>query len=161
MSNLPPGVTVGMIPGNRPWDLEIENLYDELDGMIQTFLNDSEIVDKADIPQVLRDLLEDHLKRLPGDYKEAQETLENGRPHGTHPTMGECGCDECERYDYLFSQSKINRCRFCGEIPEDCECSKVEKETQYTCRYPCDDAVWIEGANEWFCSNADHNKEGK
>ena len=126
MSNLPPGVTVGMIPGNRPWDLEIENLYDELDGMIQTFLNDSEIVDKTDIPQVLRDLVEDYEKRLPGDYKEAQEILDNGRPHGTHPTMGECGCDECERYDYLFSQEKekVNRCRFCGEIPEDCECRR-------------------------------------
>lgn len=57
MSNLPPGVTEGMIPGNRPWDIEIEQLFDELDGMIVTFLNNSEIVDKADIPQVLRDLL--------------------------------------------------------------------------------------------------------
>lgn len=57
MSNLPPGVTEAMIPGNRPWDLEIEKLWDELDGMIVTFLTDSEIVDKADIPQVLQDLL--------------------------------------------------------------------------------------------------------
>ena len=38
-------------------EAEIEKLFDELDGMIVTFLNDSEIVDKADIPQVLRDLL--------------------------------------------------------------------------------------------------------
>ncbi len=109
-----------MIPGNRPWDLEIEKLWDELDGMIQTFLNNSEIVGKADIPQVLRDLLKDY---------EKEEILENGRPHGTSPTMGECDCDECQRYDYLFNQERktkvsVNRCRFCGEIPEDCECSR-------------------------------------
>ncbi len=126
MSNLPPGVTEGMIPGNRPWDLEIEKLFDELDGMIVTFLNNSEIVDKADIPQVLRDLLTDYEKQLLGD----QEILDNGRPHGTHPTMGDCECDECQRYDYLFNQERNasisipNRCRFCGEIPEDCECSR-------------------------------------
>jgi hypothetical protein len=127
MSNLPPGVTEGMIPGNRPWDLEIEKLFDELDGMIVTFLNNSEIVDKADIPQVLRDLLKDY---------EPQEILDNGRPHGTSPTMGECDCDECQRYDYLFnqeSQSKlVNRCRFCGEIPADCECSRGGSREQAT-----------------------------
>ena len=119
MSNLPPGVTEAMLPGNRPWDIEIEKLFDELDGMIVTFLNDSEIVDKADIPQVLRDLLKDY---------DPQEILDNGRPHGTSPTRGECDCDECQRYDYLFnqeSQSKlVNRCQFCGAIPEDCECSR-------------------------------------
>lgn len=129
MSNLPPGVTEAMIPGNRPWDLEIEKLWDELDGMIQTFLNNSEIVDKADIPQVLRDLLESYEKGLPGDKKE-QEILDNGRPHGTHPTMGACDCDECQRYDYLFNQDRnrsifsVNRCLYCGEIPEDCECNR-------------------------------------
>ena len=78
--NMPPGCTEAMIPGNRPWDIEIEKLFDELDGMIVTFLNDSEIVDKADIPQVLRDLLKD--------------------------------------YD------QENRCKFCHEIPEDCECDR-------------------------------------
>ncbi len=122
MSNLPPGVTEGMIPGNRPWDLEIEKLFDELDGMIVTFLNNSEIVDKADIPQVLRDLLTQYERELL-----ERDLLDNGRPHGTSPTMGECDCDECQRYDYLFNQHGklvVNRCRFCGEIPEDCECSK-------------------------------------
>jgi len=63
-SNLPPGVTEAMIPGNRPWDIEIEKLFDELDGMIVTFLNDSEIVGKADIPQVLRDLLTQYEREL-------------------------------------------------------------------------------------------------
>ena len=29
--------------------------------------------------------------------------FEDGKPHGEHPTMGECGCDECERYEYLNS----------------------------------------------------------
>ncbi|TDI14692.1 MAG: hypothetical protein E2P05_09170 [Acidobacteria bacterium] len=53
-----------MIPGNRPWDIEIEKLFDELDGMIVTFLNDSEIVGKADIPQVLRDLLTQYEREL-------------------------------------------------------------------------------------------------
>lgn len=122
MSNLPPGVTEGMIPGNRPWDLAIEKLFDELDGMIVTFLNDSEIVDKADIPQVLRDLLTGYERELL-----ERDLLDNGRPHGTSPTMGECDCDECQRYDYLFNQQSklvVNRCRFCGEIPENCECSR-------------------------------------
>ena len=121
MSNLPPGVTEGMIPGNRPWDLEIEKLFDELDGMIVTFLNDSEIVDKADIPQVLRDLLTGYERELL-----ERDLLDNGRPHGTSPTMGECDCDECQRYDYLFNQQSklVNRCRFCRAIPEDCECSR-------------------------------------
>jgi hypothetical protein len=121
MSNLPPGVTEGMIPGNRPWDLEIEKLFDELDGMIVTFLNNSEIVDKADIPQVLRDLLTQYERELL-----ERDLLDNGRPHGTSPTMGECDCDECQRYDYLFNQQGklVNRCRFCGEIPENCECSR-------------------------------------
>ncbi len=121
MSNLPPGVTEGMIPGNRPWDLAIEKLFDELDGMIVTFLNDSEIVDKADIPQVLRDLLTGYERELL-----ERDLLDNGRPHGTSPTMGECDCDECQRYDYLFNQrgKLVNRCQFCGEIPENCECSR-------------------------------------
>jgi hypothetical protein len=91
--NMPPGCSEGDIPGNRPWDIEIEKLFDELDGMIVTFLNDSEIVDKADIPQVLRDLLTQYEQEL------RQELLDNGRPHGTHPTMGECECDECQKYD--------------------------------------------------------------
>jgi hypothetical protein len=122
MSNLPPGVTEGMIPGNRPWDIEIEKLFDELDGMIVTFLNDSEIVGKADIPQVLRDLLTQYEREL----LEQEQLLDNGRSHGTSPTMGECDCDECQRYDYLFNQQSklVNRCRFCGAIPEDCECSR-------------------------------------
>jgi len=64
MSNLPPGVTEGMIPGNRPWDIEIEKLFDELDGMIVTFLKGNDHVDKADIPQVLRDLLTQYEREL-------------------------------------------------------------------------------------------------
>ncbi len=119
--NMPPGCTEAMIPGNRAIDIEIEKLFDELDGMIVTFLNESDHVDMADIPQVLRVLLTQY-------ERENQE----------------------------------NRCRHCGEIPEDCECSRTaEKETRYTCRYPCDDAVWIEGANQWFCSNADHTTKEK
>jgi hypothetical protein len=87
--NMPPGCTEGMIPGNRQIDIEIEKLFDELDGMIVTFLNESDHVDKADIPQVLRDLLTQY-------ERENQE----------------------------------NRCRYCGEIPEDCECSRGGKREQ-------------------------------
>lgn len=36
-SNLPPGVTEGMIPGNRPEDLEWEGFHEWLDD--ETFVN--------------------------------------------------------------------------------------------------------------------------
>ena len=90
---MPPGCTEGMIPGNRQFDIEIEKLFDELDGTIVMFLKESDHVDKADIPQVLRDLLTQFEREL------RNELLDNGRPHGTHPTMGECECDECQKYD--------------------------------------------------------------
>ncbi len=54
-------------------NMEIEKLFDELDGMIVTFLNDSEIVDKADIPQVLRDLLTQYERELANEQTKGEE----------------------------------------------------------------------------------------
>jgi len=54
-------------------EAEIEKLFDELDGMIVTFLNDSEIVDKADIPQVLRDLLTQYERELANEQTKGEE----------------------------------------------------------------------------------------
>jgi len=31
---------------------------------------------------------------------------EGPRPHGTHPNMGECGCDDCEAWDGLQEPNK-------------------------------------------------------
>lgn len=60
-----------MIPGNTQFDIEIEKLWDELDGMIVMFLKESDHVDKADIPQVLRDLL--------AEYETNTKTMECGK----------------------------------------------------------------------------------
>lgn len=59
MSNLPPGVTDSMIPGNRPQDEEYDNLIEKLALMIDYELDDSEHFDKQDIPDILRSLLEE------------------------------------------------------------------------------------------------------
>jgi len=105
--NLPPGVTEAMIPGNRPWDLEIEKLFDELDGMIVTFLKDSDHVITADIPDLLRDLLKEYERLGQKTYKEAQEAVQKRAKRNpevyaellkaakliTSAHCGFCGCD--------------------------------------------------------------------
>ena len=49
-SNLPPGVTASMIPGNGPKDEERENLIEKLAIMIDLELEDSILNSKTPIP---------------------------------------------------------------------------------------------------------------
>jgi len=97
MSNLPPGVTVGMIPGNRPIDLETEQLFDEIDGLIRTFLDASAVVALYDVPEILSDLITEIEREIKADWESQKQ--------------------KCK-------VPPVNRCRFCGEIPESCECSR-------------------------------------
>ena len=62
-SNLPPGVTDSMIPGNRPEDLMLEDYGDELDILID------EAIEVGVHPHDLIMLLEDAIKRLRDDNK--------------------------------------------------------------------------------------------
>lgn len=59
MSNLPPGVTASMIPGNRPQDEEWEQLIDSVAVFMEDGLERSEYHDKSDIPEILRALWEE------------------------------------------------------------------------------------------------------
>lgn len=154
-SNLPPGVTESMIPGNRPWDIEMEQLWDELDGTIIKFLNVSDRVDAADIPDLLRDLRKDY-ENLPQTYKDAQATLNKrtkrvayecaecgckdlevsawvhintGRRTGGDGPLEGCYCPKCQEFTKAIFYSTENRCRHCGEIPEDCECSRGKNDS--------------------------------
>ncbi len=122
--NMPPGCTEGMIPGNRQIDIEIEKLFDELDGMIVTFLNESDHVDKADIPQVLRDLLTQY-------EHENQEPVREGKvsvvPGDKYPGLPNLRDIQLPGDATIEAKQVENRCRFCGEIPENCECSRGGK----------------------------------
>lgn len=83
-----------MIPGNRPWDIEMEKLWDDLDGKIIQVLNVSEHIDATDIPELLRDLAKDY-ENLPKTYKEAQEALKK-RSKRVAWECPECGSKDVE-----------------------------------------------------------------
>jgi hypothetical protein len=63
MSNLPPGVTDDMIPGNRPEDIEFQDAYDDITMLISRIVEGARYIDEFDI----RDILEDILMDLKGD----------------------------------------------------------------------------------------------
>ena len=63
MSNLPPGVTDDMIPGNRPEDIEFQNAYDDIIELISRIVEGARYIDESDI----RDILEDILMELKGE----------------------------------------------------------------------------------------------
>lgn len=58
--NLPPGVTEAMIPGNRPQDMEYEQIIDSITTFIEEGIGRSMYHDKKDIPYILRALLEEY-----------------------------------------------------------------------------------------------------
>jgi hypothetical protein len=58
-NNLPPGVTEGMIPGNRPQDIEWEQLIDAIAVFIEDGLDRAEYHDREDTPDILRALWEE------------------------------------------------------------------------------------------------------
>lgn len=57
-SNLPPGVTEGMIPGNRPEDIEFERLIEDAILHLEDAVENSAYLDKRDIPDILGALYE-------------------------------------------------------------------------------------------------------
>jgi len=59
MSNLPPGVTEGMIPGNRPQDAEFETIIDMVALAIEANLEHAQYHDERDVPDILRALWEE------------------------------------------------------------------------------------------------------
>lgn len=59
-SNLPPGVTDSMIPGNRPQDAEFEHILDSIAVFMEDGLERSEYHDKSDIPDILCNLLAEY-----------------------------------------------------------------------------------------------------
>lgn len=93
-SNLPPGVNEGMIPGNRPWDIEMEKLYDDLDGSIVKALTSSDHLSPSDVPDLLRDLLHDY-ENLPQNYMEAYKAVEK-RAKRVIYECPECGGKDVE-----------------------------------------------------------------
>ena len=117
---MPPGCTEGMIPGNTQFDIEIEKLWDELDGMIVMFLKESDHVDKADIPQVLRDLLAQYKQ----EAKTSMECVECGskdlevsawihlnsgqRTEGDGP-LESCYCPKCQEFTKAIKESDEQR----------------------------------------------------
>lgn len=58
-SNLPPGVTGGMIPGNRPQDEEFERVIDMVALAIEAQLECCQHLDERDTPDILRALWEE------------------------------------------------------------------------------------------------------
>jgi len=75
-SNLPPGVTDSMIPGNRPQDEEWDNLIEKLALMVDGEIDESEHFEKKDIPDMLRSLLEE-FEEDPDFYKEQGLDIED------------------------------------------------------------------------------------
>jgi len=63
MSNLPPGVTDDMIPGNRPEDIEFQDAYDDITALISRIVEGARYIDEFDI----RDILEEILMDLKGE----------------------------------------------------------------------------------------------
>ena len=59
-NNLPPGVTEAMIPGNRPQDIEWEQIIDAVAIFIEDGLDRADHHDKEDIPSLLIELLEEY-----------------------------------------------------------------------------------------------------
>jgi hypothetical protein len=59
MSNLPPGVTDDMIPGNRPEDIEFQDAYDDITMLISRILEGARYIDKFDIRDILEEIVKD------------------------------------------------------------------------------------------------------
>jgi hypothetical protein len=93
---MPPGCNEADIPGNRPWDIEIEKLFDEVDGMIVMFLKESDHVIPADVPDLLRDLLKDYERMGQKTYKEGQEAVQKKAKRVKVYECEDCGCREVE-----------------------------------------------------------------
>lgn len=94
-SNLPSGVSVGMIPGNRPEDAMYEQL---LDGPFGDFLFER-IHEIAQVPKELQTLMERYLASVAW-CPFCGTILDNARvPHP--PYKGYCskGCHDTDTYD--------------------------------------------------------------
>jgi len=110
------GVTEGI--RHRPIDLETEQLFDEIDGLIRMFLDASEVVALYDVPEVLSDLITEIEKEIKADWEAQKQKCEV-------PIVGdESSYVGVKRHRSTTEFWAINRCRLCGEIPEDCECSR-------------------------------------
>ncbi len=118
-SNLPPGVTEGMIPGNRPIDLETEKLYDEIDGLIRTFVDGSGVVAMYDVPEILSDLIGEIEREIKADWEAQKKKCKVPPIAGDEASF--VGVKRSRGHTEFW---RINRCRHCGEIPQDCECDR-------------------------------------
>jgi len=108
-----------MIPGNRPIDLEVEQLYDEIDGLIRTFVDASAIVAMYDVPEILSDLITEIEREIKADWESQKQKCKVPAVVGD-----EASYVGVKRHRSVTEFWAINRCRHCGEIPEDCECSR-------------------------------------
>lgn len=64
LSNLPPGVTDSMLPGNRPEDIQLEKELDRLgatlEGVIDIALLSSDVMEESNVVELLLELVESY-----------------------------------------------------------------------------------------------------